>query len=413
MKPKSQPDLVVGATGLAVAFSLFGDMAMYVIFPAQHAALGFSAIQVGLLLSVNRWIRLVTNQIAQRLIKRSSTGSAFPLALTVGSLMAAGYAMAPSFSVLLLLRIVWGACWSIIRHTGVMTTNNSAESGSRGRSMGIYMALVNLGFVAGTFAAGWFYDWGGYQRAFLMAAVLSLAALPAAFVARKHTRSSFSQSGRMRRISADSTAKNFEENDTSDSEKFRLIPSVRDRFESGNSRFPLSIQGFIISFVSSGLIMSTLGFMLRERYGDTVNIGTISIGVTALTGMLLSIRSIINFAGLPATGVVLDRIGFKKAQWIGFTVSGISLLAVAMFDTTTVMILMIVVFFTGAMIARLAIESRAAQSGHRAYAAMATSTDLGSAIGPMLGWLGIELSQSGSVFWVGGILFLVAAWLNR
>jgi MFS family permease len=63
--------------------------------------------------------------------------------------------------------------------------------------MGIYMALVNLGFVAGTFAAGWFFDWGGYQRAFLLASILSLAALPAAFAAN----------GRENMLSADSGKK--------------------------------------------------------------------------------------------------------------------------------------------------------------------------------------------------------------
>jgi hypothetical protein len=72
---------------------------------------------------------------------------------------------------------------------------------------------------------------------------------------------------------------------------------------------------------------------------------------------------------------------------------------------------MIVIFFIGAMFARLAVESQAAQRGHRSYAALATSTDFGSALGPMLGWLGIELSQSGLVFRVGGALLILAVFL--
>lgn len=401
---RSRSTLVVVATGLAVALSLFGDMAMYVILPAQNTALGFSAIQVGLLLSANRWIRLVTNQIAQRLIRRSGTRIAFPIALGIGSLIAAGYAIAPSFAALLLLRMAWGACWSIIRHTGVMTSNSAAGPDSRGRSMGIYLALVNIGFVTGTFVAGWLYDWGGFQRAFIMAAALSLAALPAAFVAQMR-RGTISPSAR--------TVENPEETGVPGIMNGRTKPVIRNLTGGGTIGFTLSARGFIVSFVGSGLIMSTLGFMLRERYGGAVDVGSVSIGVTALTGMLLSIRSIINLIGLPAAGVVLDRIGHHRTLRIGFTVSGIALLAAAVFGTTTVMIPMIVVFFIGAMVARLAVESQAAQHGHRSYAALATSTDLGSAIGPMLGWIGIELSQSGSIFWVGAALLLFAACLPR
>jgi len=39
------------------------------------------------------------------------------------------------------------------------------------------------------------------------------------------------------------------------------------------------------------------------------------------------------------------------------------------------------------------------------------SIDLGSATGPLLGWIGIEIAQSHLVFWVGGGLLLLGALL--
>ena len=60
MKP-TRPVLFVA---LAVAVSLLGDQALYAILPTYYTELGLLPYQVGLLLSANRWIRLLTNQLA-------------------------------------------------------------------------------------------------------------------------------------------------------------------------------------------------------------------------------------------------------------------------------------------------------------------------------------------------------------
>ena len=65
MRPRlPAPALLVA---LATGFSLLGDQALYAVLPVIHSDLGLSALQVGLLLSVNRWIRLLTNEFAHRL----------------------------------------------------------------------------------------------------------------------------------------------------------------------------------------------------------------------------------------------------------------------------------------------------------------------------------------------------------
>ena len=103
------PNKSVVFAGTAVAFSLFGDMAMYTILPTQFETLGLLPIQVGLLLSVNRWIRLVTNRAAERLLSRFNRSILFGAALGIGALLAAVYAAAPPFMLLLLARLLWGS----------------------------------------------------------------------------------------------------------------------------------------------------------------------------------------------------------------------------------------------------------------------------------------------------------------
>jgi len=368
----------VVAVGSAVALSLFGDMAMYVILPVQYVELGLSAIQVGVLLSANRWVRLVTNQVAERMLRRYSGKVLFPTALLIGSILAAAYSTAPAFMVLLVLRMVWGLCWSFIRHTGVMTTIGIAGSERAGRLMGIYVGLLQAGFVAGTFVAGLLFDGTGFRTTFLLAAAMSLAAVPTAVLSSR--RSQVSMRG----------------------------PRI-GYGQSNIGMLSLAIRGFIVSLVGSGLIMSTLGFLLRNHFGDAVSVGAVVIGVTTVNGILLAAQHLINGIGSPLFGILIDRHGLPRAQYVGFAASGAALLALVLFRSTSLLVPLVIVFFVSAAISRLAVESQAAVAGPRAYSRLATATDLGAAIGPVLGWIGIELAQSGLVFWVGGGFFLVGA----
>ena len=370
--------LPIVTVALAVAFSLFGDMAIYVVLPVHYAQLGLSALQVGILLSANRWVRLITNHFAERLLRKHGPAVLFPASLLAGSLIAAAYATAPSFVVLLILRIIWGLCWSFIRLTGVMTTIGIAGTQHAARSMGVYTGILQVGFVAGTFGAGLLFDTMGFQTMFLLTAAMSLAAIPPAVLSNRSSQSHL--------------------------EALQASGFRRDR-----GTLLLEARGFIVSLVGRGLIMSTLGFHLRSRYGDNVTIGSLEIGITTINGALLAAQYIINAVGSPLFGITIDRQGLGRMQIVAFGVAGTSLLLASQLQSSSLLIPLVIVFFMGASASRLAVESQAAIAGSRSYSGLATATDLGSALGPVLGWLGIDMGQSSPVFWVGGGLFIVGA----
>lgn len=379
-----QADGLPGAIGiaLAVALSLFGDMAMYVILPVSFAEIGLTAIQVGILLSANRWIRLLTNRIAERTLRRVGAALPFLASLIGGSVIASLYALVPGFWILLILRVSWGVCWSFIRHTGVMTTVGVA--GNRpSRYLGIYLAFLQGGFVAGTFVAGLLFDSVGYRSALLIASALSLSALAPGVLG-------------LRRSAAATGAPDS---------PLRLPLRKRGFAETAS----LSARGFTVSLVSAGLVMSTLGYLLKSRLGESTTIGGLSIGITTLTGAVLASRYVISGAGSPVFGILIDRVGVTRVQVISYLVAGGSLVASAFADTIGILLPFVILFFAGSAISRLAVESEAAQLGARAYSNIATSTDLGSALGPMLGWIGIEVTSSDLVYWAGGGLFLIGA----
>ena len=94
--------------GLATAFSLLGDQVLYSVLPVYYADLGITPVQVGILLSANRWVRLVTNELAHRTAGHRGQRVLFAGALLLGSITTFCYAATSLFSLLLVARLAWG-----------------------------------------------------------------------------------------------------------------------------------------------------------------------------------------------------------------------------------------------------------------------------------------------------------------
>src|SRR5260370_23301739 len=65
----TQPDIPVSMAlpGPVIAVALIGDALIYVVLPLYHQEFGISLAMVGLLLSLNRWIRLLANSAVAHL----------------------------------------------------------------------------------------------------------------------------------------------------------------------------------------------------------------------------------------------------------------------------------------------------------------------------------------------------------
>ena len=84
-----------------ISSSLLGDQALYVILPAAYPTLGLTPISVGLLLSVNRWVRLFTNVPAAWLLGSKPIRSMFFTVLVIGSFCSFAYASTTNLVLLL------------------------------------------------------------------------------------------------------------------------------------------------------------------------------------------------------------------------------------------------------------------------------------------------------------------------
>ena len=287
---KSRQSVVL--VGSATAFSLLGDQMLYAVLPTYYTELGLLPIQVGILLAANRFVRVFINHWVERLSHRYPPSWLLGCALGSGALLSAVYALLPIFTVLLLARLLWGVCWSVIRQIALMTVVDAAEVGQMGRYMGLYGLLTRLGSVSGNFIGALGHDLIGFTGTLLIFALVSGLAVPLGPLARR---------------------------------SLSVEAKVETAADSGRGAGKgLVSVGFILGFVGHGMIMSTLGLVLKEAVGEGLSIGGIFIGVATLTGAMMSSRWAFDL-GAPLMGAFSDRVGRALSGLVFFGAGAIAL----------------------------------------------------------------------------------------
>ena len=77
--------------GMVIAIAMIGDSLLYVVLPLYHAEFGLSLAMVGVLLSLNRWVRLIANSGMAHLGERIGP-HALMIGAAVGSIVRAAEA---------------------------------------------------------------------------------------------------------------------------------------------------------------------------------------------------------------------------------------------------------------------------------------------------------------------------------
>jgi MFS family permease len=368
-----KPVLLVAA---ATALSLLGDQTLYAVLPSHYTHLGLLPIHVGILLSANRWVRLLSNHPAERLCRRWPPAPLLGIALGVGALTTALYALFPSFLLLLAARLAWGISWSFIRQIGLMTVVDSTAPENMGRMMGLYSGLSRFGSISGNMLGALGHDLIGFSGVLLLFAALSSVGVPLGVWGRW---------GVVRR-------------------------GIRTAEEEGaaGGHWGVLVGGFVIGCVGHGLIMSTLGAVLKARVGESVQVGDMAVGVATLTGFLLAGRWIADLVA-PLLGAFGDRVGRRQAALVFFAGGTLILGGASVAPGALLLVGLVLGYFVCATGASVALMAQAGSGGARGVARYVTASDLGAAVGPMLGWVAPQLGLPMQVSLVcGGALYAVA-----
>jgi MFS family permease len=158
-----------------VSASLLGDTLLYTVLPVSAASLGISRPMVGVILSLNRWVRLITNPLAARLYERFPAGALILIAIVLSALSTALYALPAALAVFLVGRLLWGFCYSLLRLGSFLAALEDAASHA-GRRIGNTRAVWGIGYFAGAVFAPFAIESIGWTGACVVAAALTLVA---------------------------------------------------------------------------------------------------------------------------------------------------------------------------------------------------------------------------------------------
>jgi MFS family permease len=433
-------------TAVAAA-TIMGDSMLYNVLPSQVDAFGISVGLVGVLLSANRLVRLVSNLVAAWAMERF--GMRGPLLasvfLALGTTVA--YGTAPWFSVLLVARLVWGMTFSVFRLSGYLVVLEESADGSRGRLMGFFTSGMRIGSIIGVLLGGFLFDVTGRTVSFLVIAAIGLVGLPAALALLKSGHAAVVASG----SSSDGEDKEFLHTDSTQSP---TAPQETDKGSdhsiSATTLTPVDPTGaatlsekvwdlliskapelsfrqrrmiltanftfFCFHLVMNGVLISSLGYFLNQRLGAGAAIAGMVIGIATLNGMLISTRWISGLSA-PYFGYIGDKYGRARILAVSIPMCLVALLLLAFSPSLWIIVAWLPVAFAStaasitaldSLVGGLAPERRRAQIMSR----YATWQDSGSALGPLIVFAVLEYTTSSFVFvYLGGATLLAFAFV--
>ena len=385
------PRKVLFPLGLGTALSLMGDGTLYTVLPTHTAEAGIALSSVGIILGVNRAVRLFLNGPAGLAYDRWPRRRLFVPALFIGALSTAVYAATRGFWPMLIGRLLWGLAWSGIWVGGATIIMDVTTGQDRGRWTGLYQTWFFLGAALSALAGGLLTDWLGYGATMWFGAAVTGVGGVIALILLPETR-------RARPNPGDSP-----------------VEEIKPRLRANRGLWvAASLQG-INRFVIAGVFAATMGLLVQDWLSST----SLTLGVATLTGLLMAGRTLLSVVAAPLAGAASDRLGSRwgVAAW-GLAIGVVSMALVAWGEPVAILagvslgavaggsIQALVTALTGDLVSQ-------AQRG-RAIGLLHTAGDLGSAIGPpaayaLIPWIelqGVYLLCAG-LFAVGLVLAML------
>lgn len=401
MKPSStnplSPNAVVNAIGLAMCLSLFGDLALFASLPTNIMVKGITVANLGLVFGIHRLIRIPGNSIGGFFINRSRRRPFFLAGMVLALLSTLGYALLDGLGWMIASRLVWGLAWICIYISSMTMVVDCTTAENRGKYMGVLNSWYLVGIAGGSLAGGMLADQLGFELAMLICGGLTLLGLLAAVVWVPETKLT-----QPAPISA-AEAPPVERTLARISRQLKQAPG-----------FGIILMIYMINqFAGEGVALSMLSYLLKERFGRGFDIGMVVVGAASLSGLLLALRYVTSALLAPRIGTVSDRHDPQRRWTIfaGLAAGVISLLMIGYGRHLAVIVAgMVLNAFSGsammtALAAAVADRSTANSQGNM-IGLYATAGDIGSALGPMMGYWLLNFRPVNDVFLLCAILFI-------
>jgi MFS family permease len=408
MSGTARPRRVMLPLGLAACLSLFGDLSLYAVLITQVDALGLGLASVGIMLSINRLVRIPGNPLAGLLYDRWGRRNLFLLGMLLGVLSTAGYGLVVGFWPFLLTRLAWGIAWTLINVGGMSMVIDVSTRANRGRWMGTFNTWILAGLALGPMVGGPLVELVGFRSAMLICASLTLLGLAVAAMGLPETAIPQASTAQPRPPVEEIWRRRLA----------RYWQQATNAVVHGDRGILIaSALYLIVQFCGDGIVLSTLSLLLQRRFGAQVSIGGLVVGIGAAAGLMLGIRSLLAGAAGPYAGHLSDT---RLGRWpvigcsLGLGIAGFGLLAFATAPGIMLAGVALAAIGSGTALATLAAVVGDLTPARREGAVMglyATAGDLGSAAGPVLAFALLAALDLKWIYLLCSVAFLIGLWL--
>jgi len=370
MKESSHGLKPVVLTAAVVACSLLGDSFLYVALPLEFRSLGLSLVSVGVLLSVNRFIRFFSNTWAGYTYSRYRVKFPLIAAIIVGALVTLSYSVVAGFLAFLLVRAIWGIAWSFLRLAGYLTVVAAHGKEHLGKTMGLYQSISSLGSLCGALVGGYLLDLWGFRPTVILLTCGSVIGIPLAISLRDVQVAPIDSGMELTRIN------------------LKLVMG-------DVKMLGIGLCTLVNSLLLQGILVSTLSLYLLELVGGGgVNIFGVAVGIATLSGFLLTFRLLSRFIFGPIFGTMSDRFGRQHTLTILFIggMAGMAMLGLTRSVYVIALAVLLAFISSAGLMVTLATEASdiaASLDQGREYvmSSYANWSDLGSAMGPLIAYV--------------------------
>ncbi len=162
-------------SALVLALAGLGDALLYSALPIFGEGRGFSPFEIGLILSVNKFVRIPGNAWVVFIISKKGTTQAMKVGAFIAFLTTMSYGFNFGLVFFLLFRILWGLSYATIRIGSLLYAAQAREN--RFLLFGVIQGIKTAGGVLALYLGSHLVTLFSYQRAFHFLGVLTLLSL--------------------------------------------------------------------------------------------------------------------------------------------------------------------------------------------------------------------------------------------
>jgi MFS family permease len=353
----------IAVSGTVIGVGLLGDTLIYAVLPLYHAEFGVSLVMVGVLLSLNRWVRLFANSFVAAIGERVGVRNLM-IAAAIGSIASTtAYGLDGGEVLQMAARMLWGFSFAALNLSSLAYA--VADRPNAGKRLGFGRAMIGfyqtLTFIGGSLLV---LEIGPRNTFLVLGALTSVALIAALFLPVLPPEPPQERKG------------------------FRLPKPHR-----------LEIWGFLLGFSGDGVFILTLAFLLKDSVSWAAPV--------VATSLILAIRCIVESTAGPPGGWLCDRFGARRVAWItgSVLVAGYVLIAFHVDLLGSIVIVLSRGLFN--TLIPVMVLDRSSGGYLSSQASYSTWRDFGAAVGPLSApWLFLNFTQ-GALF--GALAVLMAA----